>query len=417
MKRAKSMRILIYAEVIVAPAYNPRLRYFCKHLQSQGYTVDMVCENADNIELFSSDINIYPIEYYKFKKGIFAKIEWLLKFVFNLISDFKGRYFYQKSKHLFSNRYDIVISSTSFTFPLPTAAKVARKLHIPLVVDLRDIAEQSPDDNYFLAISPPPILGNFIYKVYKKVYIARRNKAIAQAQSVTTVSPWHVKTLSTINPHTHLIYNGFDESVFVPTSANNTKFTITYFGRIFNEKMRDPHLLMQALQMLKDENKITTSNCAVKWYVEPSGKEIIANIALKHELTAFMEYNDFVHPEVLPKLMNDSSVLLILCSTLSEKRFYGMMTTKFFEALGCNRPVLCIPHPHDHLAELIEQNDCGLVGSNVTEVKLFLEEKITEWINNNRVEGRLNNEQRMQFSRLMGAQRLENIIIELINKK
>ena len=125
----------------------------------------MVCESAQNVELFSSDINIFPVEYYKFKKGILGKIEWLIKFSLNLFSDIKGRYFYKKSKHLFVNKYDIVISSTSFTFPLPTAAKAAQKLNVPLVVDLRDIAEQSPDDDYFLAIAPPPLVGNFIFSI------------------------------------------------------------------------------------------------------------------------------------------------------------------------------------------------------------------------------------------------------------
>lgn len=377
----------------------------------------MVCESAQNVELFSSDINIFPVEYYKFKKGIFGKIEWLIKFTINLLSDFKGRYFYKKSKHLFVNKYDIVISSTSFTFPLPTAAKAARKLNVPLVVDLRDIAEQSPDDDYFLAIAPPPIVGNFIFSIYKKVYNARRNKAIAQAQAVTTVSPWHVQTLSAINPNTHLIFNGFDELIFFPETIETSKFIISYFGRIYNDKMRDPHMLLQALQVLKNEGALSANNCAIQWYVEPAGKEIIASLAAHYQVSDLMEYYNFVQPQDMPKLMNNSSILLILCSTLAEKRFYGMMTTKFFEALGCNRPVLCIPHPHDHLAELIQQNDCGLVGSNVAEVKLFLEEKITEWLNNNRVEGRLNNEQRMQFSRLMGAQRLENIIVELKKKK
>lgn len=410
-------RILIYAEVIVPPAYNPRLRYFCMHLQKQGYTVDLVCESAQNIELLPPEINVFPIEYYRFKKGVLGKIEWLIKFGINLLSDFKGRYFYQKSKHLLQNKYDIVVSSTSFTFPLPTAAQAARHLNIPLVADLRDIAEQSPDDDYFLAIAPPPIIGKLILKLYKKKYIARRNRAIAQAQAVTTVSPWHVQILSRINSNTHLIYNGFDESVFYPEKIATSKFVIAYFGRIYNEKMRDPHLLLQALQVLKNKKLISSNNCAVQWYVEPAGKDIVFTLAERYDVADLMELHDFVKPQDLPQLMNRSSILLILCSTLAEKRFYGMMTTKFFEAMGCNRPVLCIPHPHDHLAELIEQNNCGLVGDELNEVCGFLEQHYTQWKAAGYVQGLLENEQRMQFSRLMGAQKLERIIEDLIEKK
>lgn len=279
------MRILIFAEAFTPPAYSPRLRYFCNYFTEKGWTVDMVVENSDYQHYIPENINVCTVNYYKYKKSSWAKTEWLFKFIVNLIFDYKGFFFYNKSKHfLRGKQYDAVFCSSSFTFPLTTAALLANKLHIPLFVDLRDIAEQSPDDYHYLANKPPKYIGGLIARIFKNVNVKRRNRVLRSATAATTISPWHVEILKQYNPNTLLIYNGFDEKVFFPMEKPTEKFTISYFGRIFNEQMRNPTLLFEALNILYIKNILTSENTVIKWYVDDVSKEVIENIAKRYHL-------------------------------------------------------------------------------------------------------------------------------------
>ena len=46
-------------------------------------------------------------------------------------------------------QYDLIFCSSYYYFPLLAAQKLAKRYHLPLVVDLRDIAEQWGKESYF----------------------------------------------------------------------------------------------------------------------------------------------------------------------------------------------------------------------------------------------------------------------------
>ncbi len=411
------MRILIFGEAFLPPAYLPRVRYFMTYFTDKGWDVDLIFESSDNQNQVPDNVTAFVINYYKRKKGVTAKIEWLFKFIVNLFYDYKGRYFYRKSKSFFEGKqYDLVFCSSSFTFPLTTAAKVAKNKNIPLFVDLRDIAEQSPDDNYYIANKPPKYIGNFITNTYKRIQINRRNEILKIANGVTTVSPWHVQTLSKYNPNTHLIYNGFDETKFIPEKIETEQFTISYFGRVYNEHMQNPQLLFNALQNLNKKGIITGENTRVRWFLDESSKSIVQKIAKEYSLDNLNEYHEFIKTNELLTEMNKSSILVVLCNFATRKKYFGIMTTKFFEAVGVNRPVLCMPNNHDNLSEIIKQTNCGLVSSDNSEVETFLLDKFTEWKSIGTTIGTLDESVRMNYSRRKGAEILENLFLNAIIK-
>jgi hypothetical protein len=137
---------------------------------------------------------------------------------------------------------------------------------------------------------------------------------------------------------------------------------------------------------------------------------------MEYDLQTFVECNDFISPEKLSEEMNKSAISLVLCNVESEKKYFGIMTTKFFEAVGTNRPVLCIPNNNDNLSRIIQETACGLVSSDVSEIEIFLSDKFAEWKKNNRVAGLLTDEVRMNFSRKKGAEILENLMLETLKK-
>ena len=409
------MRILIFGEAFLAPAYLPRVRYFCSYFIDKGWDIDLIFESSDNHNYVPDHVSGLPIEYYINKQGVTSKIEWLIKFILNMFYDYKGRFFFRKSTSFIEDKqYDLVFCSSSFTFPLTTAAKVAKNKNIPLFVDLRDIAEQSPNDNHYIANKRPIFIGDLITNIYKKININRRNKILKIANGITTVSPWHVHTLSKYNPNTHLIYNGFDEAKFRPREIITERFTISYFGRVYNEYMRNPQLLFHALHNLNEKGLITSENTTVSWFLDENSKNVIQKMAKEYGMENFIEYHNFVKPENLQTEMNKSSILLVLCNIATKKKYFGIMTTKFFEAIGANRPILCIPNNNDNLSELMIQTNCGLVSSETSEIEAFLLNKFIEWKETGHTNGTLKESVRMNFSRKKGAEILEKLFLEAI---
>lgn len=416
MKKSNK-KLLIFAEVFFPPAYLPRIRYFCSYFLEKGWEIDLVTEKSGNEEYIPKGVSVFAIDYYKNKENFFSKSEWSVKFLINLLWDHKGRYFLKKSQaFLKEKKYDIVFCSSSFTFPLTTASAVADKMSTSLFVDLRDIAEQSPDDNHYIANKPPKIFGDLIINLYKYVNIKRRNKVLRKATGVTSVSPWHVETLSKYNKNTHLLYNGFDETKFIPEYIKSEYFTISYFGRVYNDQIRNPRLLFEAIESLNKKGLISSQNTKVRWFLDENSKKVIQHVANDYSIDGFNEYLDFIKPEDLVNEMNRSSVLLTLSNVSHKKRYFGIMTTKFFEAIGVNRPILCMPDNNDNLSALIKEYNCGLISSDSAEIENYLLHNFLVWKENGQTNGTINENIRMNFSRKKGAEILEKTIFKCSKK-
>ena len=412
------MKLLMFAEAFMPPAYLPRVRYFCSYFLEKGWQVDCVVESSGHEQYIPQGVRVIPIPYYIYKSGAVAKAEWMLKFAWGLCADGKARYFYRKSKPWWEHGgYDAVFTSSFFTFPLPTAARAAKALGVPLFVDLRDIAEQSPDDNHYLLHKPPRLGGKQLFDAYKKICVNRRNKVLRKAEAVTTVSPWHVQTLLQYNPNTFLIYNGFDEARFYPRVVQASRFLVAYFGQVFNERMRNPRLLFEAVRNLKRRQEAVADDVVVSWFVDKRSEDVVRKIVAEYGMEKQVEYHAFVKPEEVLDEMHKSSILMVLGNLQTEKRYFGIMTTKFFEAIGANRPVLSIPDNHDNLSQLVRETGCGLASSDAEEIGRFLVEKHAEWKRQGYVRGTVDEAVRMDYSRRKGAEMLERLIMNHIAHK
>ena len=414
----KLMRMLVFGEEFAPPAYIPRMRYFCSYFLRKGWEIDYVVDGKGSTCHIPDGVNVRAIDYYSRKGKSFERVEWFCKFALGLVCDYKSRYFYRKSKNFWRNRrYDLVFTSSNLVFPLYAAAQAAKDLRVPLFVDLRDIPEQSPDDNYYLGRRPPRIIGKPLFAVYNKLNLYRRNRVLARAKAVTTVSPWHVETLSQYNPHTFLVYNGYDENLFHPEAVPTEYFTVSYFGRIYNELMRTPRPLFESVARLRAGGILDEKNTRLRWFVDDVSKQVVEKIAQEYGLQDMVEVRDFISPSGLQAEMARSSVLLVLCNVQSRKRFFGMMTTKFFEYVGCNRPVLCTPDNGDNLAKLVRETGCGLVSSDGAEIDSFLRERFNEWEINGHTEGHVQESIRLNFSRGYAAQTWEKLFASAVTGK
>ncbi len=88
------------------------------------------------------------------------------------------------------------------------------------------------------------------------------------------------------------------------------------------------------------------------------------------------------------------------------------MTTKFFEALGVEKPVLCVRSDEECLANVINQTNAGLAATNVEEIQTFICEKYHEWQKNGFTRQAVINKE--QFSREKQAQQFEQLFIHTL---
>lgn len=330
------LRILILADPYTRPSFAPRLRYLCQYLRQHGHTIEVFTEQWDTIP-FEHD---YPIHEIPLMKGGW----WALKSVMNLLFDWKSRVFTHRVRKAIADKtFDLVFCTTFSTFPLETAQIIARERNLPFIADLRDLDEQVPGAQYQYHRDWWTLPFR---RLYRNIGIRRRNRAIQHAIYLTTVSPWHCEFLRQQHTDVHLIYNGFSPEQFFRKDVPAPEFLISYIGRIY--EFQDLSLVEQCIQELN-----------------------LAHMRLnlhtpQHSPLALDEVADEIHR---------SSVMLVLTNAQAK----GMMTTKFYEALGCEKPILCIPDDHGVLSEAIRRHHAGLASDDKEAIKAFITACYQQW--------------------------------------
>lgn len=333
-----SRRILIVSDPYSQPSFIPRLRFLCDYLVQCGYQPVVYTEQFQSHD--------FPHTYLIHEKPLYYRHswQWLLLALWSLITDWRNRQFSRwLCRQVQNDSFDLVFCTTFSTFPLRAALDVARLHHIPLFVDIRDLDEQVPDSQ---SQSHRRWWARPFRRIYRTVNIRRRNRVLRHADCITTVSPWHVDFLRRFNANVHLIYNGYDPIQFYPQDIPSKEFLITYIGRIF--EFQSTSLIEQAVRELALPGlrlNLHTPDC-----------------------------NPIPISEVGDEIRR-SSILLVLTNPSA----HGMMTTKFFEALGCEKPILCTPSDESLLAQTIRDTRAGLASSDLDEIKAFIIDKYHEW--------------------------------------
>lgn len=385
-------KILIITDAVTKPLYTPRVRNLYHHFSQKGIEVEWLTEQHEEIPS-NFNLKLHQIPFYK-HKGLLGKLEWTIKNILNLLFDYKNNYFTEKILTLTQNKqYDLVFCSTFHTFGLKAALKVAQKQNIPLHLDLRDIAEQCDTNEY----NNSKIALGLISKLYRNINISRRNKVLKQADSITTISPWHADFIKQFNPNTHLIYNGYDSNLFIPQHIKSEFFDIIYTGKWYSPTLQDPTLLFQALA------EINNPQIRLIWYTNADVHSQISKLAQQHNLTTPLIINNYVPNNEIPNLLNQSSIILVL----TNKGNRGIMTTKFFEAIGVEKPILCVRSDEGCLAQTIQETNAGLAATNVTEVKEFILFHYNQWQKQGYTHTEIKNKE--QFSRQNQALQFEKI--------
>ena len=334
-------RLLVVSDPPAAPGYLPRVRYLCEYLVRKGYDVTLLTEEYGDLAFAHS----YPIETIRmYSGGIF---DWMTKTIWTLLTDWHNRVFARK--YLATQpSFDAVLCSAFSDFPLGAAQRIAQVLQVPLLCDIRDLDEQVEDSTYQYHHRTWWTMP--FRHIYRAIHIRRRNKVLRAAQAITTVSPWHADFIRQFNPNVSIIYNGYDAAQFYPQDIKTKQFTISYIGSLF---------AWQEAGLSKVQQAIDELGLPIQLQLHTPAQNTIAH-------------------DSLGDAIRRSSILLVLTS----ERTHGMLTTKFYEALGCEKPILCVPSDKGSLAELIAYTNAGIATDDIEEIKAFIHVRYEEWQQN-----------------------------------
>ena len=407
-------RLLILCDMF-PPAFAPRMGYLCKYLKRAGWEVHVVTEQIEDhtfafLEGYAD--SVHYVSFYSAHHPLLRKLQWVIVMVLDLLFHYKDWKMGKVAANVLRQQdCQAIIGCTYRTFPLPAAARLAQQFKLPFIADLRDIVEQYAAEEFIAHPLPlPRWLNRPIHAGFRKRLLHDRNKALRQATAVTTVSPWHVQTLKAFNPNTCLIYNGYDPELFYPETISTTQFTITYTGRLLSLALRDPSLLLAAIQHLDQAQTIQPKTFQVVWYTDTASQALIKQEAERLHVSDYMDYRGYVPASEIPRILNQSSILLLLTNKAGQDKLQGIMTTKFFESLAVEKPILCVRSDEACLAETIQRTRSGLAATQVEEVCQFLLHHYKEWQAQGYTTAQVDRSQLKQFSRQEQANQFANLI-------
>ena len=103
-------------------------------------------------------------------------------------------------------------------------------------------------------------------------------------------------------------------------------------------------------------------------------------MAEKYGVDSSLHLHHFVANDAVPALLSQASICLILTNRAGDNGPHGILTTKFYEALGIEKPILCVPSDHGCLSEVIRMTNAGLAADTPEEVATFINAQYDEWL-------------------------------------
>ena len=139
-------------------------------------------------------------------------------------------------------------------------------------------------------------------------------------------------------------------------------------------------------------------------------RSLIEQEAHRLSVSPYMEFRPYVPASEIPHILNQSALLLLLTNRADEGGPHGILTTKFFEYMAVEKPILCVRSDEGCLAETIQQTHSGLAATEVEEVCQFLLHYYQEWQINGKTTSKVDRSQLKQFSRQEQANQFATLI-------
>lgn len=290
---------------------------------------------------------------------------------------------------------DIIFTTVPPFTSLIVASKLARIIDVPWVADYRDLWS---DHGYYGGSDLRKMIDRFIEK-----------RALANCSGLITVTESWVELLKEArNIPVELAMNGFDPADFdniKPKRLYPDHLTILYAGALYQGK-RDPLKLFEAMVKMGDDAK----KIKVLLYTEfgkdelsDEQRKIIADNGLDDQVVC----STYIPQAELHSIMAATDILMLL--RWDDKRENSVIAGKLFEYIGADKPILSVGGTEGEAANIIRDNDFGLVSNDVDEIADFLTKAIDNKMS-------APNPNRKKFMRSAQFDKIEKFMSELVIK-
>ena len=183
------------------------------------------------------------------------------------------------------------------------------------------------------------------------------------------------------------------------------KHTIRCVGNPFKRFEEDALRILRALRFS------AVLDFTIESETDKASIEQIKGMTEQYGLTGQTKISSTVSSCLMPEILNKSSIVLVISNKSTDNGPHGIMTTKFFEALGCEKPTLCIPSDEECLESTIVATNAGLSARDKHEACKFIMAKYREWESNGYTHQLVRNKK--NFTRQNQAVQFKNIFEEL----
>ena len=134
-------------------------------------------------------------------------------------------------------------------------------------------------------------------------------------------------------------------------------------------------------------------------------------------MKAYIDFFDFVDFHEVPGVLSTSSIALLLTNLASSNGPNGVLTTKFFDYLGTERPVLCVRSDEGILENAIHNAGIGVSARSTLDAYNFILERWNEWKEKGYTYAKVNQEFKERFTRKAQAKQFVDLFVQVTNSE
>jgi glycosyltransferase involved in cell wall biosynthesis len=260
-------------------------------------------------------------------------------------------------KHTFTS---IIITGNPF-IQFRFGYLLSNKFHIPWIADYRDDWTTSE------IIQPKGKFESFIHRLQQN----SEQKWVGTASMITSVSPVYTDRISQfVKVPGETILNGFDELLPKIEIKDNNSFIIVYNGTLYDTQDLEGfvRVIIRCIELFRNKINIQIHFPGVCY--DPKQESRLKALIQGYE--SFFLLTPRIPKEDVIKLQQQADLLLML--THREKK--GIPSSKLYEYLAIQKPILCFPSDQDIVTETLLNTGLGFVSDN--EELLF--DKVNEFI-------------------------------------
>jgi len=233
---------------------------------------------------------------------------------------------------------------------LQTALTLSRKLHVPMVVDFRDLWSEHH--------VPGRFTGNQrkqIQRIERKLLVNAILISVPQKHMATLLRKWATAPVYLL-PHSAYADKSWEEG-----HVNSGAFTMLYAGKLYPG---GPGLGM-LLELIKKLSQAQLYK-PVKCHFFVDDVETLHKLAIANGVEGSISINRWVSPSELWKNMRSAHLLLIPDAGVAED--FPLLPTKTFQYAHTGRQILGLsPYKNPEMAEFLSHFNAGTLCTNVND--------------------------------------------------